>query len=174
MKIGICGQMCSGKTSIANYIISKDNSYYITSFAKKLKEIAETLFNMKEKNRDLLINIGTKMREINPDVWVNYTINEIKKDDCDKIIIDDIRFLNEFQRLKENNWTLIKLIISEDLQLERLKKTYPFTWEIHLKNVEDESKNINNIPNELFDLVIEINNKNEYLVNEKILHFLKI
>ena len=56
MKIGICGQMCSGKTSIANYIISKDNSYYITSFAKKLKEIAETLFNMKEKNRDLLIN----------------------------------------------------------------------------------------------------------------------
>ena len=46
MKIGICGPMCSGKTTIANYIISKNNSYYRTSFAKKLKEIAEDLFNM--------------------------------------------------------------------------------------------------------------------------------
>ena len=25
MKIGICGPMCSGKTTIANYIVSKDN-----------------------------------------------------------------------------------------------------------------------------------------------------
>ena len=173
MKIGICGQMCSGKTSVANYIISKDNYYYKTSFAKKLKEIATDLFNMEGKNRELLINIGTKMREIKSDVWVNYTINEIKKNNYDKIIIDDVRYLNEFQKLKDNNWTLVKLIISEDLQLERLKKTYPFTWRTHLKNIKDDSENIN-IPNELFDLIIEIDNKNEHLVIEKISNFFKL
>ena len=57
MKIGICGQMCSGKTTIAKYLVSKEESYYITSFAKKLKEIAKDLFGMENKDRKLLIDI---------------------------------------------------------------------------------------------------------------------
>jgi uridine kinase len=64
MKNGICGKMCSGKTTLANYILSKNPNYKKFSFADKLKEIAKDLFFMEKKNRNLLINIGTKMREI--------------------------------------------------------------------------------------------------------------
>ena len=172
MKIGICGQMCSGKTTIANYIVSKDKSYYITSFAKKLKEIAKDLFGMENKDRKLLIDIGKKMREIDKDVWVNYTIKE--NNNYQNIIIDDVRYLNEINKLKENNWVIIKLIISEKLQLERLKITYPNSWEKHYKHIKDNSENINSISDSLFDLIIEINHENQHLVTNKISNYLKL
>lgn len=172
MKIGICGQMCSGKTTIAKHIVSENNSYYVTSFAKKLKEIAKELFNMENKDRKLLIDIGKKMREINPDVWINYTIKD--SNNYKNVIIDDVRYLNEFNKLKENNWTMIKLIISEELQLERMKMTYPDTWEEHCKHIKDNSENINSIPNDLFDFIIEINHENQHLVKNKIFNFLKL
>lgn len=166
MKIGICGQMCSGKTTIANYIISKDNSYYITSFAKKLKEIAKDLFNMQGKDRKLLIDIGKKMREIDENVWVNYTLNECKEHN--NIIIDDIRYSNEFNKLKQDGWILIKLIIDENLQLERLQKTYPDTWKKHYKYIQDNSEKINEIPDGLFDKIININKYNQESIYKKI------
>ena len=159
MKIGICGQMCSGKTTIANYIISKDNSYYITSFAKKLKEIAKDLFNMQGKDRKILIDIGKKMREVDENVWVNYTLNECKEHN--NIIIDDIRYSNEFNKLKQDGWFLIKLIIDSELQLERLQKTYPDTWKEHHKYIKDNSEKINEIPDNLFNKIIHINKHNQ-------------
>lgn len=171
MKIGICGQMCSGKTTIANYIISQDNSYHITSFAKKLKEIAKDLFNMQGKDRKLLIDIGKKMREIDENVWVNYTIKECKNHE--NIIIDDIRYLNEFTKLKEGGWITIKLVIDRDLQLERLKKTYPDTWEKHYKYIQDNSEKTNEISDDLFHKVININKTNQDFIFKKIYDIIK-
>ena len=159
MKIGICGPMCSGKTTIANYIVSKDNSFYITSFAKKLKEIAVELFNMKQKDRELLIIIGKKMREIDENVFVNSAIKDCQ--DYDNVIIDDIRYENELNKLKEYGWITIKLIISEELQLERLKKTYPESWETHYKYIKDNSEKTYELKNDDFDIVFEITERNQ-------------
>ena len=171
MKIGICGQMCSGKTTIANYIISQDNSYYITSFAKKLKEIAKDLFNMEGKNRKLLIDIGKKMRDIDEDVWANYTIKECQN--YENVIIDDIRYLNDFNKLKDDNWYLIKLVIDKELQLERLKNTYYDSWENHYKFIQDGSENTNKIPDDIFDKVININKDNQHLIVKEIADIIK-
>ena len=159
MKIGICGPMCSGKTTIANYIVSKDNSFYITSFAKKLKEIAVELFNMKQKDRELLITIGKKMREIDENVFVNSAIKDCQ--DYENVIIDDIRYENELNKLKEYGWITIKLIISEELQLKRLKKTYPESWETHYKYIKDNSEKTYQLKNDDFDIVVEITEKNQ-------------
>ena len=159
MKIGICGPMCSGKTTIANYIVSKDNSFYITSFAKKLKEIAVELFNMKQKDRELLIIIGKKMREIDENVFVNSAIKDCQ--DYENVIIDDIRYENELNKLKEYGWITIKLIISEELQLKRLKKTYPESWETHYKYIKDNSEKTYQLKNDNFDIVVEITEKDQ-------------
>ena len=98
MKIAICGKMCSGKTTIANLIKEYDNRYEIFSFGKKVKVIANELFGMdlNNKNRSLMVQIGTKMREIDLNVWANYIINETK--DKEFCIIDDLRFQNELDK----------------------------------------------------------------------------
>ena len=164
MKIGIVGKMCSGKTTLANQINNYyDNKYFITSFAKKIKVIAVEIFNMKGKNRKLLQDIGTKMREIDKDVWAKYALNEA--DNHNFAIIDDVRFENEIKILKDNGWLLIKINISDDLQLQRLKITYPETWKEHFENIKHESEKSNNIDEIYYDLIIDSSNSPENNLN---------
>jgi len=155
MKIGICGKMCSGKSTLANYLKEKNNALYITSFAYKLKEIAKDLFDMQQKDRQLLIQIGKKMREIEKNVWINATIREANKHQ--DVIIDDIRYENELLTLKKEKWILIKLKISKNLQIQRIKKTYPETWRSHLNYINDNSESqIDDIDESHFDYVIDV------------------
>ena len=81
MKIAITGKMCSGKSTLARIIKETNSNYVIYSFGQKVKDVAKDLFNMKEKDRSLLTSIGTKMREIDYEVWINYVNHwiELKK-----------------------------------------------------------------------------------------------
>ena len=134
MKIAITGKMCSGKSTIANFIQSQDNQYQIFSFGKKVKEVATDLFQMDptKKDRTLLTSIGTKMREIDPDVWTKYIIHQTN--DVDHCIIDDLRYQNEYEYLIKNDFKIIQLLVSPELQEERIKKIYPQNYQDHLNN----------------------------------------
>ena len=139
MKIAIHGKMCYGKTTLANIIKQLDNSYEILSFGQKVKDIAKDLFNMQHKDRTLLTSIGTKMREIDSDVWANYTIEKSK--DYDKVIIDDLRYQNEHDLCMKNGYKIIVLTLPKDIQIERLKTCYPDNYMDHIENSEHESEN---------------------------------
>ena len=78
MKIAITGKMCSGKSTIANMIQQLDNEYDTYSYGQKIKDIAVDLFNMRNKDRTLLINIASKLREIDEDVWSKYIVEKTK------------------------------------------------------------------------------------------------
>lgn len=132
MKFAITGKMCSGKSSLAKLILENDKRYEIFSFGKKVKEVAEDLFNMKEKDRSLLVNIGTKMREIDENVWINYIINQTK--DKKFCIIDDLRYQNEYDALYKNGFNIIQLIVDNKTQEERIKNIYPNNYQDHLNN----------------------------------------
>jgi len=136
MKIAISGKICSGKSTLTDKLNEIYPNLVKRSFAEKIKEIAFELFGMKEKDRKLLQGIGTNMRLIDEDVWVKYLINTSN----DYVIIDDLRFENEARLLKENNWILIRLNISQELQKERIMKTYPHTYDKHLDNLNHESE----------------------------------
>ena len=157
MKIAIIGKMCSGKTTIADRFITLNNKFHKLSFAGKVKEIANDLFNMDQKNRKLLQQIGTYMREIDPNVWANYVIKKSKEHEF--VIIDDLRYKNEYDLLIKNNFKIIKLVISDKLQLIRLKNTYPSSYKNHLKNLNHESELFSDtIDDKDVDLVINIDN----------------
>ena len=47
------------------------------TFGQKVKDVAVDLFDMKGKDRSLLVKIGGYMRDINPDVWVDYLMKQI-------------------------------------------------------------------------------------------------
>ena len=105
-----------------------------------VKKIARELFFMKEKDRHLLQQIGTKMREIHPDVYANYVIQECRgKDMC---LLDDARYVNEIQALKRDGWTLIKLDISSKLQRERIF-IHSHTYEDYLSRLTHDPDNKN-------------------------------
>ena len=166
IKIGICGKMCSGKSTLANKIKNKlenkdkNKKIVIDSFASKIYEIARELFNMKENDRNLLQQIGTKMREIDGDVWINHIINKYNDEN---IIIDDVRYINEAISLKKNGYSLIKLNISKELQLKRLKNLYP-NPELHINKMNHDSETeSDNINKELFDIIIDVDNNINFI-----------
>lgn len=130
MKIAICGKMCSGKTTLANYIMRTYSGYQKYAFANKVKELCIDLFDMQGKDRTLLINFANKMREIDPNVWINQVIKKTRgKQNC---IIDDVRYQNEVDALIKDGWIIIQLHIPYELQKSRIMKLYPDNFQDHL------------------------------------------
>ena len=58
MKIGICGKMASGKTTLARGF--EEEGYQIMSLADEVKRVGRELFGMTVKDRPLLQKIGMK------------------------------------------------------------------------------------------------------------------
>ena len=137
MKIGIIGKMCSGKTTLAQEICRLDNRHDVYSFGTGVKEIAYKYFNMENKDRSLLVNIGTKFREINEDIWIDYSLNNIKN--INYCVIDDIRHQNELDKLINLDFTIIKLHITKQEQIKRLQKVYSNSDD-HIKNINDKTE----------------------------------
>ena len=134
IKIAITGKMCSGKTTLSNYLCSLEPRFQVFSFAKKVKQVASDLFGMDPliKDRSLLTSLGQKMREIDADVWINYVIKQTEG--IDYCLIDDLRYQNEYLALAKNGWKIIQLTMSDDLQEKRIREIYPLNYEDHLKN----------------------------------------
>ena len=134
MRIAVTGKMCSGKTTLCNYLCELEPRFQIFSFGKKVKDVAKDLFQMDPlvKDRTLLTGIGQKMREIDKDVWVNYVIQQCK--DVEYCLVDDLRYQNEYEALVKNGFKIIQLNISDELQESRIKMVYPDNYEDHLKN----------------------------------------
>ena len=133
MKIAICGKMCSGKSTLANYIMSSYPGYQKYSFAQKVKELCVELFDMEGKDRLLLINFANKMREIDGKVWVNQVLKQTAgKENC---IIDDVRYQNEVDALIEDGWSFIQLNVPNETQQKRIMELYPDNYQEHIQSM---------------------------------------
>lgn len=163
MKIAICGKMCSGKSSLANYIMRVFPDYQKYSFGQKVKDLCVELFNMEGKDRQLLINFANKMRELDSDVWIRQVLKETKgKDHC---IIDDVRYQNEVDALLDDGWTFIQLYIPSGLQLERIMKVYPNDYQSHIDASTHVSEQNNFIfPKDRAPLTLMIERNNEHKI----------
>ena len=111
--IGFAGLAQSGKTSAANFI----PGVKILSFADPVKQIALSSFNWDgvkdEKGRRLLQVIGTECgRAYDNDIWVKKMREQIKiyAPLYDIIAIDDCRFDNESELVKELGGMVIEII----------------------------------------------------------------
>ena len=139
VKIAICGPMASGKTWLANKLCEEFGLNKI-SLAAQVKVVARDLFFMdpEKKDRVLLQEIGKKMRDIRPSVWVDYMLtSEEAQKNC---VCDDVRFVNEARKLSSEGFIIIMLEIDEELQKARLMRTYPDDWKIHWNARSDSSE----------------------------------
>ena len=135
MKIAISGKRNSGKDTVANILAEEigKSVTYRTAFANPVKYIAKILFpnisddilygpsSLRDSTvvpdlsdnlisiRKLLQDIGKFGRNYNPDIWVNITLHTCNSNLFKSVIISDCRFINEFLKLKHNNYTIIRV-----------------------------------------------------------------
>lgn len=138
--VAFVGNFASGKTYYDNLLAEKLKEAGITpykvSIALKIKEMAKDIFDMQNKDRRLLQMIGLKMREIDENVWINYLILDINRNNKTPFIIDDVRFKNEADIIKHNypNFIIVRIFTDDDKRLEVYEKLYgrkPTTSELN-------------------------------------------
>lgn len=130
MKIAISGKQGSGKTTLAEEFI-KNHDFKHISFAKAIKETAmkerglswEEAFG-KDKNREVLQEVGRKKRAENPDYWVEIVMKEIEENPEENYVLDDMRFMSEFTPLKDAGFTMVRIDADESVRKSRISKTF--------------------------------------------------
>ena len=126
--------MFSGKSTLADKFVNTYN-YQKIAFADPVKKFAVNIFKMDpcNKDRDLLQKIGDGAREIiDQNVWINLLINKINSEENKGklFVCDDIRYENEAEALRRNNWKIVKVFVDDDEEKMNDKK-YPNTWKEH-------------------------------------------
>lgn len=128
-KLAIVGPMRSGKDTVADELeksLQHHGWFDRFAFADPIKEITRTYFpetENQEKPRHHYILIGELFRSLDPDVWVKNLITRIRRGSWDKpdnIIVTDLRRRNEYDALKAEGFTIIKVTADDKVRKERI------------------------------------------------------
>jgi adenylate kinase family enzyme len=165
MNIAFCGKMASGKTTLANQVVEIKGDAERVSFADAVKDFARFLYDIPEGHKDRIkfqkVGDGAR-RFISGDVWIEALLTKVGNSDKSVCILDDARYENELVRLKQEGWKVVLLDISDELQVQRLKETYPNDWKTHLSaRTHPSESGIDYIDKTLFDLVIDARDGND-------------
>lgn len=124
IKIALCGTIRSGKDTVADTM--RDNWKFASfAFAEGIWETVRLLFPKEYasggKPRKLLQDIGQKMREVDSDVWVRYTFNQIDEVGASRVLVTDLRQPNEFEALKADGFFIVRVNAEPEIRIARAK-----------------------------------------------------
>lgn len=119
VRVAISGKMGSGKTTLAralqhefsdpvNWYESESYIPQIIGFGAPIRELLSrgNINKHDAQFREAAQNMGMAMREIDPKFWINVFYNTAPA----SVIIDDLRFKNEFEWCKRHGFYLIRLL----------------------------------------------------------------
>lgn len=117
--LGLSGGRGSGKTTIANYLV-EECGYSKISFAEPVRDIVGIIDCNRNDDREILANVGIMLRSLRPRLLIEIVQEKISNTEG-FIVVEDVRFPEEILFLKNLGATLIRLDISKEAQLMRLK-----------------------------------------------------
>lgn len=191
MIIGISGKLGSGKDYITNTIIIPvlekminnkgiSERFLQYAFADQIKINVMSKYDIKysdvyeEKTHDsrqLLQNEGSMSRKNDVNIWIKFLSNWIKVHSYRGItnfILSDVRFLNEYNYVKNSGNGIMIKVVAPKRNNERLKQESNGNKQIFdkIKNHISECE-LDNLSDDKFDLII--NNDPEDIYNIKLL-----
>lgn len=120
--------MAVGKSWCAEQL---EPEYQRFSLARKLKALAYELYGVQGKadwERKTLQELGADLRKHDKDVFIKYLLNQIRfEGKKHKVVVDDLRFVNESVYFRENGFILVLVTADEQIRQERLASLYPGT-----------------------------------------------
>ena len=137
-RIALLGKMASGKTHYALRLLEANPKMHRLAFADPIKELAHDLFGMEGKDRKLLQQIGSKMREIDENVWINTLLR--RAEGYASVVVDDVRYPNEIRSLQEAGFHIRYLEVSPQTQRARIMNIYGEDWQQHFDNMGHDSE----------------------------------
>jgi len=156
LKIAVVGEMRSGKDTLAKYFIER--GYRQFAFADGIKEVINMFFPhlwAEGKPRKALQVIGQAFRAIEPDYWIKKLDKKVywyerifgHKQDIN-VIVTDLRQPNEYDYLKAQGYTVIKVYADLEIRIQRAEAAGD-VFDMESLNHETE-KFIKDIPCDIF------------------------
>jgi len=125
LKLALCGKLRSGKDTVAAHLCGS-YGFWEYSFATALKDVAKRLYPTKfnSKPRALLQQLGEWLCEFDPDIFIDATFQKIHNDrqwldGITRIVITDLRKTYEYERLRAEGFTIIRVNAPLELRLQR-------------------------------------------------------
>ena len=180
--IAICGAKRSGKDTIAKYIVQK-YGYKHYKIAAKLKDVCGMLFGfseeqMEDNSKDIIDKkfnitprhamqfVGTEMmqykiQELLPSIgrnfWINILLREIQKED--NVVISDMRFVHEFDAIKNTNNAINVIQVSKDSFIDIDLHPSEVEWrDIPASTIIENNKTIEDLYDRVDAFLVEIDN----------------
>lgn len=147
MGYSISGNMRAGKDKVLE-LMQKHSMYKQMAFGDKLKQFAHQVHpNIPKhpKPRKLYQDFGQSQRAINPDIWVQWLVNDLVYNyHEDTIVITDTRQPNEFDMLKKLGFVMVGVIADDDVRLKRInekgekvsQEEFFHETEVHIQNYD--------------------------------------
>lgn len=167
-KVAITGKARSGKTELSHYAWML-YGFKEFDFSAVLKDEFHRLFPhipRDPKPRAYYQKFGQWLREIDPDIWVEMTMAKVheycfedalnKVNHKPKVLVNGVRQPNEYQRLKDEGFTFIRVNTSGDLRIDRARNAGDVFTEADLEHETE-----NHI--DTFEVDYEINNNGELI-----------
>ncbi|MCQ6288336.1 hypothetical protein [Bacillus cereus] len=167
-KIAITGKARGGKTELSHYAWML-YGFKEFDFSAVLKDEFHRLFPhipRDPKPRAYYQKFGQWLREIDPDIWVKMTMAKVheycfedalnKVNHKSKVLVNGVRQPNEYQRLRDEGFTIIRVNTSDDLRIDRARNAGDVFTEADLEHETE-----NHI--DTFEVEYEINNNGELI-----------
>ncbi|MEH6941655.1 hypothetical protein [Bacillus sp. JJ722] len=131
-KAAICGRARAGKDEVANQLRFK-HGFRALAFATKLKDLAHRAFphiDPSQKPRKLYQDFGEALCAIDPQVWIRHVDDDIasyirfianSSESEANIVVTDLRKPVEYDWLRAQGFTIIRVSAPEELRLKRAK-----------------------------------------------------
>jgi dephospho-CoA kinase len=132
IKLALCGKLRSGKSLVAGYL-SLMHDFQPFAFGDALKNSFHRAFPQiprQPKPRAYYQSFGQWARAtIDENVWVDATMRKVDEylahNQCNdrlRILIEDVRQQNEYDRLKREGFVFVRITAPDELRLERARK----------------------------------------------------
>ena len=124
MKIAVTGKFRSGKNQFAKYFLAK--GFTPAAFGDELTELLMEYFPeafiQEGKPREHYTLIGQTFRQLNPTIWIDRLapLLEILDSIGTDLIVTDLRQQNEYEYLKSEGYTIIKVEADEEIRKQRI------------------------------------------------------
>jgi len=169
MKIAVGYKAGSGKDTfckyVANMLESKNQSVKVMSLSSPIYNIlayAQKISGLpQQKDRKFLQLVGSEWgRNIDKDIWIKKILSDANSSECEHLLISDVRYKNEFFALKNEGWTLIKIVRDADNSSRLCGGIRNHSSEVDLEDLSDTLWNFiipnNDTKQHFFSLIDEV------------------